>query len=158
MLGEHRPRAGVSGQQRVERVGGPGHDQLVAAAEQRKRRGLQQLGGPVAHGDLLGGDPVALGELPAHRRRVAVRIAVDKPAGARDRGVHDLGVGEVGPLRAGQVEVGQPLQRQALLALTPRAALAVELALVQVVVLAVVVAEAHAALSWLGRRWAPAPG
>ena len=115
-----RPGAGVRGQQRVERVRGPGHHELVAAPEQGQRRGLQQLGGAVAEHDLLGLDPVALGEQAPHRRGVAVRVAVDEAAGARDRRVDDLRVRQVGPLGAGQVEVGQPLQRQPLLA--PRGA------------------------------------
>ena len=158
VLGDHGPRARVRGQQRVERVRGPGHDQLVASAQQRQRRRLQQLGGAVAERDALGRDAVAIGEQPAHRRRVAVRVAVDQAACARDRRVDDLGVRQVGPLGARQVEVGQALQRQPLLLLPARAALAVQLALVQVVELAVVVAEADATLSCAARTSAPAPG
>ena len=155
MLRPDRPRSGVRRQQRVERVGGPGHHQLVPAAEQRQGGGLQQLGGAVAERDPLGGDPVTFGQQAPDGGGVAVRVAVDEAAGARDRGVDDLGVRQVRPLGSGQVQVGQALERQALLALPARAALAVQLPLVEVLELAVVVAEAHTQLP--GANVGPGP-
>ena len=141
----HRPPARARGHQRVEGVGGPRREQLVALAEQHERRGLQQLGRAVAHRDPLRLHVVQPGQRPAHVLRVAVRVAVHAPARGVDRGVHHLGVGELRPLGAGQVQVGHLLQRQRALAVAALAALLVQLALVDVLELPVVVEQAHGA-------------
>ena len=157
-LGAHRDRsrAGARGHQRVERIRGPRHHQLVALGEQRQGRRLEQLRGAVAEHHLLGRHAVALGQQPAHAARVAVRIPVHAPARAGDGGVHDLRVRQVGPLGAGQVEVGHLLERQLALGGAPLAALAVQLQLVDVVELPVVAEEIHVATAEPGS--APAPG
>ncbi len=143
MLHRDGLRPGVRGKQRVEGVRGPGHDELVALREQRQGGGLEQLGGAVSKHDLLRRHPVALGKEAAHPGGMPVRIAVHEPACPRDGGVHDLRLRQVGPLGTGEVKVRQPLEREPPLTLPPRAPFQVQLPLVNVVELAVVVAETH---------------
>ena len=111
-LHRHRPCAGARGHQRVERVGGPRHRQLITLREQSQRRGLQQLGRPIAQDDALGLELEPLGQPGSHAGGVAVRVAVHAPTRGVDRGVHDLRVRKVRPLGARQVHVGYTLQRQ----------------------------------------------
>ena len=152
----HRARAGARGHQRVERIRGPRHHQLVALREQRQRRRLEQLRGAVAEHHLLGRHVVALRQQAADAARVAVRVPVHPPARTGDGGVHDLRVRQVGPLGAREVEVGHLLQREPALGGAPLAALAVQLQLVDVVELPVVAEEVHAATAEPGS--APVPG
>ena len=60
------------GHQRVERIGGPRRDQLVARLDQRLRGGAEQLGGAVADDDLLARRRLARGELAAQLGGVRV--------------------------------------------------------------------------------------
>ena len=55
------PRAG--GHERVERIRGPGRDELLAWGEKRERGRLEQLGGAVAHHDLFCLHAVPFGQL-----------------------------------------------------------------------------------------------
>ena len=84
-LDRDRAGASVRREQRIERVGGPGHHELVAFGEEREGGRLEQLGGAVPECDPLGVDPVALGEQTPDRRRVAVRVALYEAARAGDR-------------------------------------------------------------------------
>ena len=138
-----RPPARALRHQRVQRVGGPGRDELVARSEQDERGCLQELGRAVADHDLLGLHAVPLAEQPAHGARVAVRIAVHAPARRVNRGVHDLRVREVRPLRAREVDHRHLGQRQRALARPPGPQLAVDLLLIDVFELPVVVEEPH---------------
>jgi hypothetical protein len=136
---------GALGHQRVERIRRPRRDQLVAGRQQHVGRHLEQLARAVADDDLLGRHAVALGKHRAHLGRVAVGVAVDRPARRVDGGVHDLGVREVGPLGARQVQHRDLLERERLLAGAAFAQPAVVLLLVYVLELPVVVEQAHVA-------------
>ena len=107
-LDGHRPASRTLGHERIERIGGPWRDELVAGLEQHVRRRLEQLGGAVADRDLLGLDTVAAGQSAPQPGGKAVGVAVDPPAGRVDRGVHDLRVRKVGPLGTGEVEHRAP--------------------------------------------------
>ncbi len=142
----HGSRARAGRHQRVERVGGPGSDQLGARPQQLEGGGLQQLRRAVADHDLLRRDAVALRKLGPDARRMAVRVAVHSSSGTGDRRVHYLRVGHVGPLGAGQVHARHPLERQRALTGAPLAQAAVPLLLIDVLELAVVVEQAHQGL------------
>ena len=95
---------GAARHDRVQRVGGPGGEQLLAGLDQRARRGAEQLGGPVAEDQAGGIGVVALGQLVAQVRGVQVRVAIQAAQGhERDR-VDDPRMGELGPGRLGEVE------------------------------------------------------
>ena len=102
---------------------------------------------------------MTLGQQSSYGRGVAVGIAVDEAARPRDRRIDDLGVRHLGPLGARQIDVWQPLQRQRLLAHSPRAPLAVQLLLIEVLELPVVVPEAQGrpANQSPGARLGPGP-
>ena len=65
----------------VQRVGGLEQGHLAARPAVGQQQRLEDLVRPVGTEDLLGADPVAVGQRPAQTGRLAIRVAVEVDGG-----------------------------------------------------------------------------
>ena len=150
----HRAAAGAPRHERVQRVGGPRRDQLVAGLDQRAaRRDAQQLRGAVADDDALGGDAVAARRARRAARAARRRVAVQPAARGEGDRVDDAGRRVLGP---GRRATGRAARRArapcAGARRPPRAGAALTSSSRHALELPVVVEEPHGLSRWRGER------
>ncbi len=112
-LTRHRLAVGAARHDRVQRVGGPARDELLAGLDQGARGGAEQLRGAIADDHAAGLEAVAAGELQAQLGAAQVRIAVQAGAGGEGDRVDDVGMGQLRPRRLREVEREHPGERLA---------------------------------------------
>ena len=141
-----RPAARGPGHQRVERIGGPGGDQLITRVHELARGGLQQPAGAVPHRDAFGLDAVPARQLAPELHRVRVRQPVEPaPGHVGDRG-HHVRMRELVPGGGREVQRVDPGQCAPPALLGPRPQLLRDLLVAQALELPVVVEQAHGGL------------